>query len=388
MANTLGVYDPIFYAQEALIWLTKRLGMASRIYMGFDEERRTFGKGSTINIRRPSTFTAEDAPGTAQDLATETIPIALNNWRTVKFAVTDKEFAYTGDRIVQDHIMPAAYALADDIDSKLCGLWNKIACHHLGTTGTSNAVANVTNTWKKMFDNKVPMQDMANIHFMVGSQMYLDLQQTANFTQWQGSGPSGAESQRTGEIGQRYGFNFFVNQNVASATYIDFTDFAGALVGNHAFGATSLSVDALGAEAKVDKGRILTITGDANKYVVTADATITANAATLSIWPPLKQASLDNAVVTIDSTPDNQTCVQNIAFHRNFAALAMARLPDYDDKAGGLGMQIASVQDPVTGIAVRARIYAVPTTSSIQVALDTLYGYEAIDAHLACRLEI
>ena len=35
MANTLGVYDPIFFAQEALIHLENALGMATRVHRSF-----------------------------------------------------------------------------------------------------------------------------------------------------------------------------------------------------------------------------------------------------------------------------------------------------------------------------------------------------------------
>ena len=59
MANTLGNYNPIFYANEALIWLQKALGMASRVHLGYDAERRSVSQGQTISIRRPGSFTAQ-----------------------------------------------------------------------------------------------------------------------------------------------------------------------------------------------------------------------------------------------------------------------------------------------------------------------------------------
>ena len=34
--NTLGIYDPLFYAQEALIQLEKALGLAGRVHRGYD----------------------------------------------------------------------------------------------------------------------------------------------------------------------------------------------------------------------------------------------------------------------------------------------------------------------------------------------------------------
>jgi hypothetical protein len=109
MANTLSIYDPIFYANEALIWLTKALGLAGRVHRGYDADPQQ--KGSTINIRRPSTFTAQDAPSTAQDISASMVPITLNKWKEVKFKLTDKELTFTKEKIISEHIQPAAYAI-------------------------------------------------------------------------------------------------------------------------------------------------------------------------------------------------------------------------------------------------------------------------------------
>ena len=78
MPNTLGVYNPVFFAQEALRQLEAVMGLANRVYMGYDEERRSFGLGETINIRRPSTFIAQNAPSAAQDVNTETVAVTLD----------------------------------------------------------------------------------------------------------------------------------------------------------------------------------------------------------------------------------------------------------------------------------------------------------------------
>jgi hypothetical protein len=71
----------------------------------------------------PSTFVAQDAPSVAQDVSTATkVSMKLDQWKEVKFQLTDKELAYTSQQIITDHIEPAAYALADKIDQSLCAL--------------------------------------------------------------------------------------------------------------------------------------------------------------------------------------------------------------------------------------------------------------------------
>src|SRR5512143_3701211 len=111
MPNVITAYDETFYAQEALILVEKALGMAARVHRGYDATPQL--QGSSIQIRKPSTFTAQDAPGSDQSLAAQYVTIPLNYWREVKFALTDKELSLTRDALIQEHIRPAAYALAD-----------------------------------------------------------------------------------------------------------------------------------------------------------------------------------------------------------------------------------------------------------------------------------
>src|SRR5438874_1427443 len=96
--NDLGNYNPTFYAAEALLILYKALGMAGRVYRGYD--RNPGDLGDTIKLRRPGTFTAQDAPGSATDIKPDSLSITLNQWKEVRFSLTDQELAYTGQRII------------------------------------------------------------------------------------------------------------------------------------------------------------------------------------------------------------------------------------------------------------------------------------------------
>src|SRR5678816_901186 len=126
MANTLGNYSPLFYANEALALLRKNLGLAARVYRGYDRERRTFDRGEVITIRKPSTFLAYDAPSSEQDILPGNVDIRLDQWKEVKIALTDKERAFTDNEIINEHIAPMAYALADGLDTSLARLYRDI----------------------------------------------------------------------------------------------------------------------------------------------------------------------------------------------------------------------------------------------------------------------
>lgn len=389
MANTLGVYNPLFYAQEGLIQLEKALGLANRVHMGFDEERRAFGLGDTISIRRPSTFTVADAPvadGSAQDLKTGTVNLQLNYWREVKFGLTDKELAFTKERIIRDHIRPATYALADDIDQKLATLGLKTP-HNSKTTGalSSTGAADLATLRKTMFDNSVPVNDLMNMHLMVNSTLEAELLSNAAFAQSQGAADTGERVQTTGRMGPKYGFNVFANQNTAG-TYTpgSNTDKVGAVnnAAGYAIDSTSIAVDALEAAVTYKAGDYVTFAGHSKKYALDADFTTSGGAGTMVLAEGLRAAVADDEVITIVEETGGPYANASFGFHRNFAAFASAPLSEMGNE---LGARIATVQDPITGLSLRSRLYYVGGASKVFVAFDVLFGFKLLDGDLACK---
>lgn len=377
MANTLGVYNPQFYAQESLINLEKALGMAARVHRGFDEERKTFNKGDTINIRRPSTLTVGDAPATAQDLTTQTVQLVLNQWREVKFKLTDKELAFTQERIITDHIRPAAYALADDIDQKLNALINDIPWFY--DLASTPAVGDLTGTRKIMMDNSVPFVDPSFMHYQVGTALEAGLLDLSAFTQQQGAGDVGVASQMRGQLGLKYGMNIFANQNVLSHTKGTCSTTDLLTNGTPAVGATTMNVDAATVTGTLVPGDTFVIAGNTQRYAITNTTTAASNAFTgVTFVPGLVAAPGDGAAVTV-SLDDH---VMNCAFHRNAFAIATAPLSGMGNE---LGAKISTIQDPITGLSLRARIYYVGNSSEVHVALDVLYGVKTLDPNLGCR---
>lgn len=383
MANTLGNYNPIFFAQEALIQLEKALGMARRIHRGFEEERSGAGNnlGDTINIRRPSTFVAAAAPSTAADLSTTTAQILLTNWQEVKFKLTDKELAYTGERIINEHIRPAAYALADKIDQDLAALYTDVPwIKDLSATG-SVVVSDVTNPRQTLFDNSVPLGDPNMIHYMINGQLENEFLQLAAFSQQQGAGAVGVETQMRGSLGIKYGLEVFANQNTPSHNNSTaLADGVGALTAAVAKGATSMPIDGVTDAYVIRKGDTFVIAGDTQRYAVTADVTTSSGAATLAVTPGAAIAYSNNDVVTFDI--GETKLVQNLAFHQNAFAIAFAPLPE---TANRLGADVFTAVDPVTGLALRARLYYVGDSSEVHTALDVLYGLTTLDGDLAVR---
>lgn len=385
MANTLGYYDPAFYANEALIFLRKSLGFANTVHMGFDDERRAFGRGDVINIRRPATFTAQDAASAAQDATTGSVQIALDQWKEVKFKLSDKELAYTGERMITEHIAPAAYALADKIDQDGCALIKQIPQSSL--TAAAATVENLLDTRRILMTNGVPMSDPSRLSVMVTPVIEQQMLNLTAFSQWQGSGTVGTDAQITGALGGRFGFGrIFANQNVPAHTAGTASTTSVLAKGAYLIGVNTMTLDAASLTGTVVPGDIFTVGG--RSYAITNTVTAASNELVGVTFTPALEADVsDNAAVTLNVTT---VIGENVAYHRDAFALAMARLPDYSNTGlfgtSALGASVASVQDPVTGLSLRSRIYYVGNSSEVHVALDVLYGWKVLNPRMATRL--
>lgn len=380
MSNTLGNYDPIFYAQEALIALNKALGMAGRVHRGYDPNPQQ--KGSVINITRPSVFEATEVNtstgGTTQAVTPENVSITLDTWKEVKFGLTDKELTFTKEKIITDHITPAAYALADAIDLSLVGLYAKVPWKE--AISSTPVVTDITGVRKALFNNKVPMNDL---HFMVDGSVEAGLLALSAFSTADGAGQVGVDTQLRGTLGTRYGFEFFANQNTPAHLSGTAADTEGALNANIAIGDTQFVIKSLTDTQTFKAGDIVKITGDSQQYVLTENATVSSNKITAKVYPAIKKAASADAVVTmILPSGTGTTKNQCLAFHRHAFALAMAPL---SDMGGRLGAQIATVADPVTNLSIRSRLWYEGNTSTVKVALDALWGVQVLNPNLAVR---
>jgi hypothetical protein len=315
-------------------------------------------------------------PASATDLSPETVSISLNTWKGVTFCLTDKELAYTKEVIIQEHIRPAAVAVADAIDADLCALYKDVPWY-VAADG-SVPVNDFTNCWKILFENKVPMQDL---HMMVNGTLMAGYMGLSAFAQWQGAGAEGVNTQMNGTLGKKYGFEVFSNQNVPTHDSGVAADAAGAANAQAEIGDTTLVIKSVTAGATVKTGDIIVITGDAQQYVVTANASDGNSDGVISVTiaPALKQQCLADTVVTIflDESPN---C---LAFNRNAFALAMAPLSDL---GGQLGAQIATVTDPITGLSLRSRLWYDGATAKVYVSIDALWGVKTLNPNMAVRL--
>ena len=369
--NTLTTYDPIFYANEALIVLKKALGRAVRVHRGYDKQPQQ--KGSTIQISRPSTFQAQDAPSSDQSINTSMVSIGLDNWKEVKFSLTDQELNYTSEKIINDHISPAVYALADDIDITLAKLVSDIPWYY--DMAATTEIKDLTRTKKVLRENNVPFNDNL-LHACVGPDAEAGLLEL--FTNAQLTGTTSVDPLMNGTIGSRFGLELFANSNVATHTKGTCSVTALVVNGAAARGATAMSLDAAAVTGTLLHGDTFSIAGQSQRYAVTGTSTAAGNAfGNVTFTPALAADVADGAAVTVRL----DTHVQNVAFHRNAFAVAYAPL---SEMGNNLGAKVATVTDPKSGLILRSRVFYVGDASVVKVALDVLYGVKTLDPNLAC----
>lgn len=392
MSNVLSAYNPIFYAQEGLIALHNQLGLAGRVYRGLDDSQSARQKGDTITITVPGSFTAQDAPSVAQDVGASSVSMTLNIWKEVKFALTDKELAFTSTRIIEEHILPATYSLANKLDQLIVAQWVNVPW----TNAWSNTavVADITTGWRKtMFQNKVDLENPAKLHCMLDGTTEGDLLALSAFSQHQGAGDAGVATQLRGYIGRRFGFNFFASQNVPSVTSTTMADVAGAINNGagYAAGIKTIVIGSMTTAGVIEVGDILQVTGHTQQYAVTTGVTLSGGGGTISIYGSpfvqgggLEAAVVDTQVVTlIKAAGSGGTKNMGLAFHEGAFALGVARLPDF---MSGQGVMVSTATDPDSRLSLRARTWADPNNSKFYVAFDILAGILTLDGNKASRI--
>ncbi|MCP3683928.1 MAG: hypothetical protein GY861_14690 [bacterium] len=203
-----------------------------------------------------------------------------------------------------------------------------------------------------------------------------------------------------GRMKRAAGLNFYESQSIARQTAGTTSDFAGAMASTATSGATTLSLDNLGT-GTITAGTKLRIaavqavdpeTKNSLSYVkditVTADATITGNAATVSISPTLYDSTSSHqnvsampqsaAVVTIVSSGTASTVdAQNVVYDKDAYTLVSVPLA----KAQGNYHSFANYE----GVQIRVGYGAWDGTNDTQMLrCDAVWGWGKLREDHAC----
>ncbi len=302
-------------------------------------------KGSQISVPLPPTLAANDVtaaatPPSTQDTTTSEVIVTMSNWREVSFQLSDKEQVEVMDGAPPRIALAAAATLIDAIDASILTAMDVGAGAGYGTAGTTPfaTLALTTQPFRLLTDHRVAREGR---HCVFNAAAEANLLGLEPFTNVQFAGDVSAIVQGTFNGNTRLGAKWWVDQNVATHA-IGTSNSAYQLVGAHAVGATSLTVDT--GSGTILAGDVITLAGDTNKYVV--GTALTGGVVVINA-PGLKVAAADNTVVSTVAAH-----VANFAFHQD--CVAFVSRPFALSASNAVVSQMAV--DPISGLALRLEV--------------------------------
>lgn len=379
MANTITQVLPKLLAQGLL---ALRQNAVTTKLINRDYQNLAMQKGNVINIPIPSAVTATNVTpsnvlASNQDVSPTVALVTLDFWKEATFQLSDSDIVSVMDGTIPMQASEAVKAIGNAVDlyilGKHVGIFGAV-----GTPGTSpfNGSINVAVSARRLLN--VQLAPMDDRRALLDPSAEANLLNNQNILQFLQSGEK--DPIIRGSIGTKLGLDWYMNQNIT--TYTPGTAAASGFIASTVAGAvgdTTLNIINATASGAIKIGDIFTLTADtlSQQYVVTANATASATVqVAIKFYPALKGAVLTNATLIFVSVP----YVANLAFHRDAFAWASRPLADIQ----GLGNEMQSVVDPVTGIALRlevSRQYKQTTFS-----YDVMGGAALIRPELAVKI--
>ncbi len=403
MASENTLLTPTIIAKEALMQLTNNLGMSKHVYRAYQNEFRKVGE--TITIRKPNKFRVTEAQArTNTNLAEPSTSLTVSTQSHVSWAFSSVELTQTIEEYSKRYIAPAASALANSVDAKLCGLYTDVF-NWAGTPGTVPSTFKVLGDAQTILDNEAAPQGKRIAIMNPAAHWALADGLKGTFAQ-----KAASDIHHKGYLGTVANLDIYMDQNVQNHTTGIFTTSATPLIDATApaTGASVMSTDGWDASTStVTKGDIFTIasvnqvnpmsgdsTGNLKNWVVRTAETADAQSAMLSMEtaPNVVFAESGNlAYDNVDALPvdgDAMTFVgteataypQNLIFSPE--AFCLVTLP-IEMPANVWG---ARETDKDAGISIRVvKQYDIDADEEI-IRMDILYGTKTLYPELAVRL--
>jgi hypothetical protein len=387
VSNTLTALIPSIFAQ-GLLALRSACTMPGIVNNDYSVDAAK--KGATVDIPIPSAVAVTDVvPGPyAPDpgnLAPTTAKISLDRWKEAAFTLNEAELAKITQGLPSLEVGSAVKALAEYINADIFSAANAFYTV-MGTAGTTPfgtlaapLVSDATGCRKLLSKALAPLRDRHMVLDVDAAAAAMNLQA---FQFLQNSGDPNV--MREGMLGRKFGFDFHEDQQVPTHTSGTITTGLAAKAATaQAAGLTSIvaTTAASTGACALKLGDIITFAGDAQKYVLTADATqaTAASDITLAISPAKAVALAGGEAITVTASH-----VMNLAFHRDalaFASRALGNDPTISTVPIENMMQVA---DPVSGLTLRLHVRE--EFHRIRWAFDCLWGVGAPRPALGVRL--
>lgn len=380
MSNVITAIVPKILA-KGLITLRETCVMPQLVNSDYSAEARKFG--TTIDVPIPQSQTVTDVtpsntPPAPASKTMETVQIPLDKWKKTDFHLTDKEMREIdlNQSFYPMQVAESARALANKVNSDI--LANYIGIYgYVGTAGTTpfaTTTAAATDARKTLARQLCPKSLRSFV---------LDADAEANalsLAAFQDVDKAGTDiTKLEGEIGRKFGMNFYMEDSLPTHTKGAATAGTIALDDTvaRAVGLKTLHMD--GFTVKPSAGDVFTIAGDTQTYTVISSTTLVGTDSDVTFEPGLKvaiPAADGNEVVTWKASH-----VVNLAFHRDAFAFANRGVDGSLFTGGNVIMQM---QDPKTGLVLAVEVSRQYKQTVWEFSM--LYGSKLVRAEFGCRV--
>lgn len=335
---------------------------------------------SDISVAGAPATRAINGAATASDLVTLTKSMPRQNiYWGFKIDNLEQFFAPRAFNLRQKGSVQLAKGIAAQLDANVLSNAAYQAGYSVGKVD-GGAVWNSTDLLKPLNDALSKFEKNGvegDFHAIFGPTEANNYRATPNLFKANEAGSS--DLLRRGILGSIFGFEVLASSQVLTnftPSVAAETATPGAVVGVNAQGAATLAVNGLGS-GSVKKGTIFTIAGFTNKggylvgFTVTADTAISANAATLPIFPKLPAATVGSEVVAF--TEHSAAGSANLAWETD-AILAYIEAPP-----PMVTLPSVRVVDPDSGIGVRLTVKenllgTSGNAMNMEVVADVMFG--------------
>ena len=376
MANTLTGLIPVLY--KAVDKVSRELtGFIPSV--GLDLADTGAAVGQTIRIPVTNATTSSNiTPGaTAPDNGDQTIgsvDVSITKSKYVPIRWNGEEAAGVGaryDEIRANQFAQAMRVLVNEVEQDLAGLYYA-ASRAYGSDNDSfkSDLSDPANLRKILADNGAPMTDL---QLVISTAQGARLRTLAQLTKANEAGTD--DLLRRGVLLDIHGFAVRESAKVATVTQGAATGYV--IDGAHVAGSVGLTVKT--GAAAINKGAIITIANDSNKYVVAAD--YAGGAGTLYINAPgLKKAAADTAAISVATAAYDAA----LAFDRG--AIQLVARPPLMPQGGDAADDVMNITDPVSGLTFQVALYRQYRQLKYEIALA--WGVKAIKPeHIAVLIK-
>ena len=415
MANVILTQDML--ADRLLFEVKNQLTFSQHVFKGYRDEYHAVGgfkKGSTVRIPLPNKYRAVEAvAASVVDTYDRSTTIDVDVQAHVALRFTGQELTLDLDNFSRRHLVPAAIALANSVDSNGCdeilNIYNLV-----GTAGTTPSTFRFLADAAERMDNEAVAREgrvgvfSPKAHWsMADGELKSLFQQNIVDTMV-----------RKGFIGRFALTDFFMDQNIPNhTTGTGDAECDGATVQINATsseGDESIVLKGMTTGYTLTKGTVLTIStvvgvnpvsgkaweGDElRQFVVTADATESGGTITVPISPPIISSAATSTtllphqtVVDLPATNDyiatysqaaSTAYPQNIFMHPDTFALTL--VPFEKPRSAGSSVKWSQANDEDLGLSLTMTSYWDGDNFRETTRADILYGWDTIRPELAVR---